>query len=156
MRRQMGIGEHERPGRGATDVWLTPLDLVRSLGTFDLDPCGQEGHDTAHEIYCPPLDGLSLDWHGRVFLNPPYSQVGVWLDKLHTHGLGIALVFARTDTRWAQKFMPLADSVFFPSKRIRFLSGDGKPGKWTAGAPSMLLAFGERPMWRHIMPGWEA
>lgn len=34
-----GIGGHHRPGRGATDEWLTPPDMILSLGSFDLDPC---------------------------------------------------------------------------------------------------------------------
>ena len=23
----------------STDIWLTPPDIINSLGTFDLDPC---------------------------------------------------------------------------------------------------------------------
>ncbi len=148
------IASHEKPNKGGTDVWLTPLEIVRSLGEFDLDPCGHVGHDTAKRVITLPDDGLSLEWSGRVWLNPPYSEVERWLDKLATHGNGIALIFARVETKWAQKYLPLADSVFFPAGRFTFLKHDFTAPVGNAGAPSMLLAFGERPMWP--MKGWMA
>ena len=57
------------------DRWLTPLPLVRSLGDFDLDPCGAPGHATASTVWTPEEvgDGLSMRWFGRVWLNPPYD-----------------------------------------------------------------------------------
>lgn len=145
-----GIGSHERPNKGATDRWLTPLPIVHSLGGFDLDPCGESFHPTARTIYTE--NGLSRGWDGRVWLNPPYSEVGTWLDKLIEHGCGIALVFARTETRWAQRALREATSVFFLAKRIKFTNPE-KESKWTAGAPSMFLSFGETPDWGKIGHG---
>lgn len=143
------IGEHERPVRGATDVWLTPLRVIEALGPFDLDPCGEAHWPTARTIYTER--GLERDWFGRVWLNPPYSEVERWLDRLVEHGRGIALVFARTETRWAQKILPRASSIYFPAGRFCFHRRDGsKAGN--AGAPSMFLAFGEKPAWG--LPGW--
>jgi len=150
----MSIGGHERPNKGATDVWLTPLSIIQALGEFDLDPCGEPHHKTAKEIYTEA--GLERTWHGRVWLNPPYSEVGTWLDRLAEHGHGIALVFARTETVWAQRILPKADSVFFPAKRFTFLKEDGSIPPGNAGAPSMLLSFGERPMWERVFSGWRA
>lgn len=68
----MGFGRHEKPNKGATDVWLTPLDLIAPLGEFDLDPCGEQFHKTANTIYSK--NGLEQEWFGRVWLNPPYSK----------------------------------------------------------------------------------
>jgi hypothetical protein len=34
-----GIGSHTRAFRGKTDCWLTPPEIIRALGPFDLDPC---------------------------------------------------------------------------------------------------------------------
>lgn len=145
-----GMGSHERPNKGSTDRWLTPLPIVQSLGEFDLDPCGEEFHPTAKTIYTE--NGLGREWFGRVWLNPPYSEVWIWLDKLVEHGRGVALVFARTDTRWAQKALREATSVFFLAKRIKFTNPE-KESKWTAGAPSMFLSFGETPDWGRIGHG---
>ena len=109
-----------------TDTWLTPLWLINALGDFDLDPCGIDGHDTAKNKIIWPQDGLKSDWFGKVWLNPPYSDLNPWMDKLSNHGCGTALVFARTDTKWMQKHFRLADSVFFLEGRIRFLDANFK------------------------------
>lgn len=147
----MGIGNHELPNKGKTDVWLTPLSLIHSLGEFDLDPCGESHHATANTIYTER--GLEQPWFGRVWLNPPYSEVGTWLDRLVFHGKGVALVFARTETKWAQRILPKASAVFFPAGRIYFHRHDLSIAG-NAGAPSMFLAFGEKPKWP--FKGWEA
>lgn len=69
-----------------TTTWLTPLPIVRSLGRFDLDPCAFPGHDTASRLICLPECGLSAEWAGRVWLNPPYGkEAKVWLEKLQSH-----------------------------------------------------------------------
>lgn len=144
------IGKHERPNKGATDVWLTPLSIIHALGAFDLDPCGEAFHKTAKTIY--EQNGLEKDWFGRVWLNPPYSQVQDWLNRLAKHGNGIALVFARLDTKWAQAIIPQASSVYFPAGRYHFLTKQLER-KGNAGAPSMFLSFGEIPDWHKVGPG---
>jgi len=139
------MSSHENPNFGATDRWLTPLSIVRSLGDFDLDPCGESFHITAKTIWTQ--NGLERDWFGRVWLNPPYSEVGKWVSRLAKHGHGVALVFARMDTKWAQDLVPMADSVFFPRGRLKFTNPD-RPSSGNAGAPSMFLSFGENPAWQ--------
>lgn len=57
-----------------SDEYYTPLEIVRPLGKFDLDPCGVRGHETADIIYTKEDDGLSKQWIGRVWLNPPYRN----------------------------------------------------------------------------------
>ena len=146
----MGMSNHEKPIKGQTDIWLTPLHIIKSLGVFDLDPCGEQFHKTANQIYTE--NGLSQSWHGRIWLNPPYSEVEIWLNKLAQHNNGIALVFARLDTKWAHRIIPKASSVFFPKGRLSFLTKDLKKSG-NAGAPSMFLSFGEIPEWQKIGEG---
>ena len=96
---------HERPVCGATDEWLTPPQLLKALGPFDLDPCApvERPWPTARVHYTRSDDGLAQRWFGFVWLNPPYGQAtGRWLERLHLHGDGLALVFARTETAWFQ------------------------------------------------------
>lgn len=147
----MSFHEHERPNKGKTDIWLTPPHIIEALGPFDLDPCGEIYHRTANTIYCS--GGLNTEWFGRVWLNPPYSEVEVWLDKMIEHNNGVALVFARTDTRWAQKAMKSAYSIFFPRKRLTFLKPDLSKPIGNAGAPSMFLSFGYGPNWSRLGEG---
>lgn len=135
-----GMSGHERPNKGITDDWWTPLELVKSLGKFDLDPCGNKLHPTAPIIF--EDKGLEQEWFGRVWMNPPYSQNSAWVDRFIEHKNGVALLFARTDTKWCQKLLSKVDHVFFLARRISFLRS-GEKQKWTGGAPSALFYFGE-------------
>lgn len=127
---------------GKTNTWLTPLHLIRSLGEFDLDPCGFHGHDTAKKIIVLPDCGLSEPWAGRVWLNPPYGKEQKhWLEKLKNHGNGIALIFARLETKWIQ---PYLEGGFFQIEgRISFLNAKFEKVS-NAGAPSILIPFGRK------------
>lgn len=138
-----GFSKLDNPNhQGQTDTWLTPLSIIQSLGDFDLDPCGFQGHATAKRLICLPSDGLEEKWEGRIWLNPPYGkQTGTWLQKLEEHGNGIALVFARTETSWFQRLRP--DLVFLIKGRIKFLKPDFTEST-NAGHGSMLLAWGRK------------
>lgn len=129
------------------DRWLTPLPLIQSLGSFDLDPCGAPEHPTAREIWTPETvgDGLSLPWHGRVWLNPPYGRtMADWMRALALHGSGTALIFARTETVLFHEWVwPRASALLFLSGRITFLTPDGSRSKANSGAPSVLIAYGQ-------------
>lgn len=138
------MGGHQS-ARAQTTTWLTPLEHVRDLGEFDLDPCAAPGHQTARRLICLPEDGLAADWEGRVWLNPPYGrETWEWLDRLAEHGSGTALIFARTETKgFVEQVWAKAKAVKFLHGRVHFLREDGTPGKGNAGAPSVLVAYSE-------------
>src|SRR5690554_3789850 len=97
------LGSHQRPYRGETDTWLTPPEIIKAVGLFDLDPCAAIGQPwaTATTTFTVEDDGLTQPWHGFVWCNPPFGpEAGKWLDRLAQHGNGIGLVPARTETRW--------------------------------------------------------
>lgn len=128
------------------DEWLTPPFIIDELGPFDLDPCAPiiRPWEMADEHYTIEDDGLSKEWFGRVWCNPPYgNKTGLWIEKLAHHGNGTALIFARTETKvWHDHIWPKADAVFFFKGRLKFWSVDGKESG-TAGAPSALVAYGD-------------
>ena len=140
-----------------TDTWLTPLKLIKNLGEFDLDPCAYPGHNTAKELSYLPIDGLTLQWKGRVWLNPPYGKASsIWLEKMAKHNHGTALVFARIDTKWFQTALQQATAVFFPKGRIKFERPDGSKSS-SASAPSAFLAYGQNDaekLKNSNMKGW--
>jgi len=129
------------------DEWLTPPELVRSLGPFDLDPCSPVNRpwDTAAQHYTKDDDGLMLPWSGRVWCNPPYgNELANWLNKCALHKNCIALVFARVETNAFFNYVwPHACGVLFIKGRVRFYDIDGNKGG-TPGAPSMLIAFDQQ------------
>jgi hypothetical protein len=133
------------------DEWLTPKYITDCLGEFDLDPCSpaeRRPWDTAKEHWGidseNPKDGLSEDWFGRVWCNPPYGrETFKWLDKLAAHGSGIALIFARTETiGFHESVWNKAHSVMFFKGRLKFWHVDGVEGG-TSNAPSVLVSYSE-------------
>ena len=130
-----------------TEVWLTPPEMVAALGQFDLDPCSEPNMPwkIANRFYTEKDDGLSLEWSGRVFMNPPYGpKLEPFLKKLADHGDGIALVFARTETKaFFNQVWPRADAIMFLKGRVRFYRPDGTQGQ-SSGSPSCLVAYGEK------------
>lgn len=144
MQELLDIGfAHERT-TGKED-WLTPPYVLKVLGAFDIDPCSPSPRpwDTARTHFCFADNGLSKDWNGRVWMNPPYgNQTELWMKKLAMHGNGIALIFARTETHsffpWVWDF---ADGLFWLKGRLRFFTKEGVEGG-TAGSPSVLIAYG--------------
>lgn len=129
-----------------TDVWLTPPEIVKALGDFLLDPCSpiDAPWRLTPLFYTERHDGLAQPWVGRVFMNPPYGDaMKHWMRKLADHGNGIALIFARVETRWFHETVwNAADAVLFFDKRISFYKPDGSRGSGSS-APSCLVAFGE-------------
>jgi hypothetical protein len=125
--------------------WYTPPEVFDALRiSFDLDPAAPPGGlpwVPAEQSYSRADDGLSQPWHGRVWLNPPYGrETGPWLERLSAHGNGLALVFARTDTRWFHAACNRSTAICFIAGRLRFYRLDGPAA--SAPAPSVLLAYG--------------
>ncbi len=144
----MSLSAHQRPHRGATDVWLTPPEIIRAVGPFDLDPCAavDQPWKTADRHYTIEDDGLVQVWTGHVWVNPPFGpEAEAWLSRLAAHGDGIGLVPARTETRWfVSQVWSRADAVLFLHGRPHFHRPDGTRGKANSGAPICLIAYGER------------
>lgn len=141
-----GIGSHHS-ARSITDEWLTPPHVVEALGPFDLDPCSPLARPwptAAHHLTVDD-DGLSSPWQGRVWLNPPYSEVAEWMARLAQHDHGTALVFARVETRWwFESVWGPASAILFLKGRLTFHHGDGTASKagHNSGGPSALIAYG--------------
>ena len=129
------------------DEWLTPPEIIQALGEFDLDPCApmERPWDTAKNHMTITDDGLSQEWKGRVWCNPPYGrECKKWIERLADHNNGIGLTFARTDTiMWHEHIWSRASGILFLRGRLTFYHGDGGKAASNGGAPSALIAYGE-------------
>ena len=120
--------------------------IARAVGGFDLDPCASQTSDLADRNVTKDEDGLSFDWYGTVFMNPPYSDVTTWMEyanKQHVAGntdLIVFLVYARTGTRWYHWHAKVADLLCFVKGRLTFGDGD-----YAAPAPSLVGVYGPAP-----------
>lgn len=129
------------------EVWLTPLNIIESLGVFDLDPCSPINRpwNTAKNHLTIEDESLLHNWEGRVWLNPPYGKyMEKFMEKMALHNNGIALIYARTDTKALHKYMfPFAESILFIEGRIKFCYPDGTQSKTAGNAPSILIGYNE-------------
>lgn len=132
--------------KNSSDEWYTPKYIIDSLGDFDLDPCAPISpiYRTAKTMFNKNDDGLTKQWEGRIWLNPPYSRplIEKFVNLMAEHGNGIALLFNRCDSKLFQDVIfKKAKAILFMKGRIKFLNqnGDivGSPGRG-----SVLVAFG--------------
>jgi hypothetical protein len=136
---------HEAPV-GATSEWYTPRSLFDALGLgFDLDVCspmaGPVPWVPAVRFLTARENGLVAPWSGRVWCNPPYgAMLPAFAHRMATHGDGVLLMPARTETRAFQHVAPIASVVTFLRDRLHFVRDDGLQAR--AAFPSVLLAFG--------------
>lgn len=142
----MSIGGHQSAA-AAKDEWLTPKYIIDALGEFDLDPCAPviRPWNTAKQHYTIIDNGLNKQWAGRVWCNPPYGlEAAQWLWKCADHADAIALVFARTETKmFFDHVWDKAAALLFLNGRLYFHHVSGKKASANAGAPSVLIAYGE-------------
>lgn len=142
--------EPHHAGRDTSDVWLTPAWVIDALGgadSFDLDPATPpvQPWPTARRRYTEAENGLLLPWEGRVWLNPPYSRplYSRFMERMAGHNNGIALIFARTETKdFFANVWEVSTGLLFLKGRLSFCRADGKPGTGNSGAPSVLCAYG--------------
>ena len=135
------------------DEWYTPSWIFRSLAiVFDLDPCSPGAPPstvTAARHLTKADNGLTAEWLGSVWLNPPFSSKRAWYERLVKHGNGIALMPARTETADLQDYMRAAQALLFLKGRIYFERGYRPGGNGVGGVTTrppfgiVLCAYGE-------------
>lgn len=114
-----------------TQEWYTPREFLAALaeefGPFTLDPCATPESTAADRFFTKDDDGLAQSWANEtVFLNPPYGYgIGKWIQKAYEefalHGATVvALIPAKTETRWWHDYVMLADEIRFIKGRMRF------------------------------------
>ena len=144
----MGMSSHQSP-KVTTTSWLTPPEIIRALGHFDLDPCCPPNMPwkTADRMVSLPEDGLLLpEWNGRIWLNPPFgNEAAKWLERMTNCHNGIALLPARTETKLFKDFVwSLGTGIMFLYGRPHFHYPDGTRAKFNSGVPICLVAYGEK------------
>lgn len=156
----MTLGSHQTT-IGKSQMWITPKFIIDELGPFDLDPCACDPQPWPCAEYQYTENGLESYWHGRVWLNPPFHryEVGKWIVRLAEHGMGTALIHARTEAEWFEPIWQKANAIGFLKDRLYFHYPDGSRAKANSGAPAVLAAFGMECAWRLInckIPMWLA
>lgn len=126
-----------------TDLWSTPQDTFDKLNSefgFEVDVCATNENAKCSKFFTIADDGLSKEWEGVCWMNPPYGRViGKWIQKAYESSLQgstvVCLLPSRTDTKWFHEYCMKGE--------IRFIKGRLKFGgsKNSAPFPSMVVVF---------------
>lgn len=133
----------------------TPHPIVdrarRVMGGIDLDPATNaeaQEYIQAAVHYTWRENGLTRQWAGRVFLNPPYARgvVELFIRKLTLEPeveQSIVILNNATETQWARQLCmdQRTRLICFTTGRLGFLV-DGKPKKDNVRG-QMIVAFGD-------------
>jgi len=122
----------------AGEEWGTPPWIVEPLadaiGGFDLDPAsGAEPKPYADERYTKEDNGLTTEWFGHVWVNPPYGrkQNPRWAKRAYKQRKNCesitALVPASTSESWWQQYYSEFEVFCFIDGRVKFI-GAGDDG----------------------------
>jgi len=140
------------------EEWYTPSELIEAaravMGSIDLDPASSVAAQQtvqAGQFFTLEDNGLLQDWHGTVWMNPPYTSglIGKFTEKLAAHVVAgdvieaIVLVNNATETAWFQSLVSVCSALCFPASRVKFLAPDGEKGSPLQG--QAILYAGEYP-----------
>ena len=127
-----------------TDLWSTPqyvFDEWNKLYNFDIDVCADKTNNKCEKYFTREQDGLSQDWTGNCWCNPPYGrEIGKWVKKAYESKATVVMLLpARTDTKWFHDYIYKKAKIKFIKGRLRF--GDSKN---SAPFPSMIVIYDRR------------
>ena len=129
----------------ANDEQYTPEWVFDGLGVrFDLDVCSPKDHVTAvpaDRKYTIDDDGLVQDWSGFVWMNPPYSDSTLWIDKFIGHSDGICLTQI-SKSKWFQKLWDNSDAMMLLPYNMKFVLADGSLNP--IYMPTMISGMGSK------------
>ena len=136
--------------------WYTPSKYIEAartvMGSIDLDPASCElAQETvqAGQYFTIDDNGLTKEWRGNVWLNPPYSKesIGLFAAKLveETANLSQAIVLVNnaTDTHWFHQIAKVAMAMCFVRGRIKFNDKTGTPSNSPVQGQVFIYVGGE-------------
>ena len=109
--------------------WETPTWVFTKLNErfhFDVDVCASASNWKVLVHFTKEDDALCCEWHGCIWMNPPYDQTTKWLAKALQEVASrrctvVALLPVRSDSRWWHSYVVgHASELMFVKGRLRF------------------------------------
>lgn len=119
------------------DLWQTPSEIFKSMRKefdFNCDVAASFRntfipHNHFGEQYSGEFkDALNCDWDTVNWCNPPYSEIGPWVNKAsieHEKGRSIVMLIpADTSVKWFKRAYETCNEVRFISGRLSFINAE--------------------------------
>jgi len=124
--------------------YYTPSWIFAKLNiTFDIDvasPPNGPPFTPCKKYFTQLDDGLTQTWQGSVFMNPPFSNPGMWVAKWLDHANGIALLpFSKS--AWFDKLWDSQAAIVRLPWNLKF--NDPKGGGGSIFLACLLAGLGE-------------
>lgn len=110
-----------------TEEWSTPqdfFDAIQKEFNLEIDVCATYENKKLPRFWSKEGDALKKNWKGlRCWMNPPYGrQIGKWIEKASTGEatIVVALLPARTDTKWFHEYIYGKHAIRFIKGRLKF------------------------------------
>ena len=91
------------------DMWETPpFQLEQAMIKYDVNPiidvCATFENKKFTKYFSPTVNALNQEWTEDFFMNPPYSEIDLWMQKAYEQHLkhnvtGLILVFSKTSVK---------------------------------------------------------
>lgn len=130
--------------------WYTPANIIEAaratMGEIDLDPASSAAANEtvrAAQFFTESDGGHTQPWHGRVWLNPPFSANAKFIPRVvESYRWGFisqacVLTFASLDTKWARSLA--AFPRWYAPGRVAYVAGWETP---TVRQPSLTEVGG--------------
>lgn len=136
------------------DNWATPkwlFDKLNEIWKFSLDAACVKETALCSKYFTPEDNSLIQDWSKDiVFLNPPYSNLKPWMEKVsESYEMGATIVIlipSRTDTKAFQDYAAkVCDCICFIKGRLVFIDPDNRDVKQdSAPFPSCIIVLDKK------------
>ncbi|EHY6648635.1 phage N-6-adenine-methyltransferase [Salmonella enterica] len=131
------------------DCWQTPKVIYDNLDKefhFVGDVAASDSNHLHDNYLTEAENALSVNWSdhfgdGYKWCNPPYSDIGPWVEKAGNDRSVVMLIPADTSVKWARTAYNSADEIRLINGRISFVRADTKEPQGGNNKGSMLVIW---------------
>jgi phage N-6-adenine-methyltransferase len=124
------------------DEWRTPFWLFKYARL--LHALNRDAACNKKNALLPPVaprygDALTVEWSGRIWCNPPYSNISPWIDKAFESGAYVVMLIPSPNGE--ERYRRLMEDAFEISivGRVGFINAAGKEVKGNPRGSSLFI-----------------
>lgn len=139
------------------DQWRTPGYLFRYaeylVRGFDFDAACNKDNALAPPLASGYGDALKAPWKGKIWCNPPYSDIDPWVERALTANQGSTVVMLIPSCNGESRYMRLCEHAYeiLIIGRIGFLNEEGREIKGNRQGSSLFIIGDYEPGTRIVM-----